>query len=363
MHSQKKFLPQLYPLDKEIRKGKMWFVQFTGVDGRKKKLYGQLNNISTVEGRLKEAEILIKQVLEGGMMQPAHGISNQLIKDLQAVFDLREEGWSKKSKSAFQTHFFAFALWYRNEGCPTMNVLQAARFLNSIKDKGNNNTTRNNYRRTLKSLFRSLNKYYKHRYPENPFADTDFLRQQEKTKEWFRPEQVNLLKKEISKRDPLLLLAVRFMVHCFPRPNEIRQLRVKNIIWETQKLRIESVISKTVFVRHVHIPDSLFVDLLKYKSYPGNYFLFTSSEEPGFDVVGVNNLNNRHREILQSLKIGNGFSFYGWKNTGAVKMLCQDKKNIRYISKCMGHHSLDMTDRYFQSLGVDEMDNIRFPEI
>ncbi|MEJ7827929.1 MAG: hypothetical protein WKF91_07035, partial [Segetibacter sp.] len=48
-------------------------------------------------------------------------------------------------------------------------------------------------------------------------------------------------------------------------------------------------------------------------------------------------------------------TFYSWKNTGAVKMLMMDRKPMRYVSKCMGHHSLDMTDKYFESLGVDEM--------
>lgn len=358
MDSQKKFLPKLYPQSKE--KSKTWFVGYTGKDGLQKKVYGKLNHLETIPERLKEAERLISDILAADLMQPAHGIGNQLIKDLQAVYDIRKPAWSSKSQSAFQTHFYEFAKWYRSEGCPAMDVYQAMKFLNTLTEKGRNSTTRNNYRDKLKSLFGSLKKYYKARYQDNPFAEVDLLAENQKTKEWFRPHQVEQLYEAFAEKDRSLLLAVRIMANCFARPNEIRQLRVCNIIWDTKKLRIESKIGKTSFTRHIPIPDNLFSDLLWYKKFPADFYLFSRNGKP----VSRDNLSKRHKEVLQELQYPKGFTFYGWKNTGAVKMLCQDKKNIRYISKCMGHHSLDMTDRYFQSLGVDETDEvINFPDL
>jgi integrase len=100
------------------------------------------------------------------------------------------------------------------------------------------------------------------------------------------------------------------------------------------------------------------------KKYPEHYYIFTPSGTPGLLHIGRDTLSRRHQRILRQLKYPNGYVFYSWKNTGAVKMLMHDQKNIRYISKCMGHSSLDMTDKYFQSLGVDDMaEQIIFPEL
>jgi integrase len=75
-------------------------------------------------------------------------------------------------------------------------------------------------------------------------------------------------------------------------------------------------------------------------------------------------MSKRHEKIMRKLEYRKGFTFYSWKNTGAVTMLMMGRKPMRYISKMMGHHSLDMTDKYFQSLGVDEMEEaIIFPSL
>ncbi len=361
MTTLKKFLPKLYPVNKEI--SKTWYVCYTGKDGLQKKEYGKLNHLHTIEERIIEGERLIAAIIEKDKMIPAHGIGNQLIKDLQEVFDLRKTGWSLKSVSAFQTHFYTFATWYRLQGCPPMDVRQAMRFLNTIVVDGSNNTTRNNYRNNLKSLFRSLTVFFKQRYSDNCFADTPLLGENRKTKEWFRPGMVEHLLAVFAEVDKQLLLSVKIMFHCFARPNEIRLLKIKNIIWETKKLRIESNFAKTEFVRHITIPDSLYNDLLFLKELPEQYYIFGSTGVPGEIALGRDTLSKRHKSLLTKFKYDKGFTFYGWKNTGAVKMLCQDKRNLRYISKCMGHHSLDMTDNYLESIGVDEMIDLVFPQV
>src|SRR5438093_12852894 len=118
MSSQKKFLPKLYPLERKIEK--TWFVEYTGEDGKKKKLYGKLNHLPTVEERLKEAETLIKTVLDLDIQLPVD--NNQLIKDLSEVYELRKPTWKPASIRAYQTHFYAFARSYRANGCPKMDA-------------------------------------------------------------------------------------------------------------------------------------------------------------------------------------------------------------------------------------------------
>ncbi len=360
MDSQKKILPKLYPGNKEINR--TWYVEYTAKDGRRKKVYGLLNKLPTVQERLAEAQRLQDEIITKDLLMPHNGLANQLLRDLQEVYDLRQPGWSSKTKSAYQTHLFAFAKWYRLQGCPAMDIRQAILFLNFISATGNNNTTRNNYRNNLKSLFASLMKFYRQRYSYNPFADIDKAPETRHTKEWFRPYQVQQLLQVIPKADMQVWLAVKIMYNCFARPNEIRQLRIADIIFDTKKLRIESLVAKTKKIRFVPIPEMLLNELAAFKNLPANYFLFGCEGVPGIVPHGRDTLSKRHKAILQNLNYENGFTFYSWKNTGAVKMLCMDKRNLRYVSKCMGHHNLDMTDKYFESLGVDEMgETIIFP--
>jgi len=362
MSSEKKFLPKLYPVDRVLTK--TWFVQYIGHDGKRLKRYGQLNHLKTINQRLKESDRIIADLLSKDSVMPVISIGNQLMKDLNKVFELRRPGWKDKTFSAYQTHTLAFTNWYISNDQPKMDTMQAMLFLNSITEGGANATTRNNYRANLKSLFGDLQLYYKARYPDNPFAGTKKIRETRKTKEWFRPEQMQKALTYI-KNDKDLLLAVKLMYHCFARPNELRQLKVRDINFETGKLRIESIIAKVSTIRYIPIPQDLLEELKSlYKNAPGHFYIFFDADGDGQSCVSRDNLSKRHKIIMDILQFGPGYTFYSWKNTGAVKMLLQDKRSIRSISKCMGHHSLDMTDRYFQSLGIDEMDDpIIFPAI
>lgn len=362
MDSQKKFLPKLYPGDKNINR--TWFVAYTAKDGRQKKVYGKLNHLATVEERLYEAQLIIQSIYLEDDILPETTIGNQLIIDLEEVFNIRKQGWKPKSQSAYFTHLTQFALWFRGAGCPPFDSLQANKFLNSISDKGRSSTTRNIYRNNLKSLFIDLNRFFKGKYPDNPFMAIRKLPEARKTKEWFRPAHVKQLKEYINDKDPWLWLACRIMYHCFTRPNELRQLTVGDINFDIKKIRVVSSVAKTSRTRFVPIPDILFNDLIFLKQYPANNCIFGYAGTPGMDPVSRDNMSKRHELVMRLLEYPKGFTFYSWKNTGAVKMLIMDKKPMRYVSKCMGHQSMDMTDKYFESLGVDEMgDSILFPEI
>jgi integrase len=360
MNSQKKILPKLYPANKEIKR--VWYIEYLGKDGKRKKVYGRLNKLPTIQQRITEAEFLITQIQAEDLQAPNTGAGNQLLNDLQAVFDMKLPYWKPKTVSAYQTHLYSFARWYRQAGCPAMDARQALLFLNTIS-QGNNNTTRNNYRKNLKGLFNALIRYYKKRYTDNPFKEVDKAPEMARTKEWFRPVIMEKVKTFIAE-DKQVFLAAKILYHCFVRPNEIRLLRCADIIHDTKKIRIESNTAKSKRTRFVPIPESLYNELKPLQALPASLFLFGVNGCPGAAIPGRDNLSKRHKELLKPLQLGKGFTFYSWKNTGAVKMLMQDKKPMRYISKCMGHHSLDMTDKYFESLGVDEMgDTIIFPEM
>jgi len=341
---------------------KTWFVGYYNAEGKRQKVYGKLNDHTTLKARLVEADQIINNLTRLGLANSASNKGNQLIKDLSEILDLRKRGLRKKSISAYQTRIVAFAKWYREEKFPAIDLMMATRFLNSVSDKGRSATTRNNYHRLMKTLFKDLTRFYRDRYSYNPFEDITKLREASRSKEWFRPEQVSHIIELFKVHDPGMLLPIRIMYHCFARPAEISQLRVNDINFDTNKVRIESAVSKTSKIRYVNIPDVLVPHLEFLKQYPEHYFIFTVDNYPGPKRIGRDTLSKRHKAVLKFMKLPKSYTFYSWKNTGAVKMLLMDGQPMKYISKSMGHHSLDMTDIYFQNLGVEEMSKeIIFP--
>ena len=57
---------------------------------------------------------------------------------------------------------------------------------------------------------------------------------------------------------------------------------------------------------------------------------------------------------LRNFDLPIGYSFYSWKNTGAV-MMYKNGIKMKYISLLMGHSSIETTDMYFKSLGIDDV--------
>lgn len=359
MSNQKKFLPVLYPKDRRIEK--TWFILYIGPDGRRKKAYGNLNHIPTKAGREKEAQRIINELSAANALQKGDP-RELLMRDLDAVINLRRAGWDEKTYCTVMGQVTRFATWWRANGRPVMDVMAAQGFLAWIAE-GRSNTTRNIYRRHLKSLFLDLSRCYPDRYRSNPFAATRKLKETGKTKLWFRPFQVKQVTDAIRATGDLqLLLAVRIMHDCFARPNELRRLQAGDFLFESGKLRIGATIAKTGRTRHVPLPPELLQHLQHLHQLPPETYLFTRDGEPGAKPCSRDWLSKKHAAVLQALGYGKGYTFYSWKNTGAVKMMLQDRRPIRYISKCMGHCSLDMTDRYFESLGIDEMaGSITFP--
>lgn len=60
MSNEKKFLPKLYPVSREIKR--TWYVEYTAKDGLRKKIYGNLNNLPTVTQREQEAQHIILSI-------------------------------------------------------------------------------------------------------------------------------------------------------------------------------------------------------------------------------------------------------------------------------------------------------------
>lgn len=360
--------PKLYP--ESLSMDKLWFISFKDHTGKKQKKYGDLSKYNDYDDRLREANKLLEYYTQQWKEHSPKSLNGELIKHLEFVVEVRKQGKKKKTKEAFDTKLHVFCDWYRSSNYPPVDEMMGFNFLKSvsIREEVNSNTTINDYRRQLTTFFRDLIKLK--RVAINPFELTVKLPQQTATNLWFTKEQQVALKKMMFEEgDIQLWLCCLIQFYCFVRPgDEMRFLKLSNIIVDGDqwKFRLQGSSLKTGRHRYVPIPTDLKKLLQKYtEGYKDNVFLFGRKGAPGTIQTGVNYLYNRHRRYMKALDLGAGYSLYSWKNTGAVMMYMNGVK-MKYISLLMGHSSIEITDEYFKSLGIDDvMDEvtIRYPRI
>lgn len=350
----------LYPLDNDM--AKTWFVQYPNpMGGRPLKKYGKLNKIASLDDRLLEADTIINEIKK--TLKPIELKPDLLITHLNQIVEARCVGKKQKTIWGYHSKLRRFFEWYRSQKNRELTVQSGSKFLQWVSQQSTvgSNTTINHYRRDLKSFFNEL---IEHGYISfNPFAVTRKLRETVSTNTWFRPDMQLQLKEMISNKDPQLWIVCMVQFYCFIRPGgEMRSLRIENILRDTSdwRFQIDGSNAKTGRYRFIPIPQPLKELLEPYiNGYPSHYFLFGKNRQPNREQVGANSLYNRHKYFLQLLKLPVGYTFYSWKNTGAVMML-KCGMSFKNVSMLMGHTSIETTDEYFKSLGInDVMEDIR----
>ncbi|HXA02512.1 MAG TPA: tyrosine-type recombinase/integrase [Cytophagaceae bacterium] len=214
--------------------------------------------------------------------------------------------------------------------------------------------TRNNYFSYLRSLFTVLE--LREYIEKNPFIGIgDLPIIHGSTHKPFSDEQIEILKKEIPQRDPILWNFIQFIFYCFLRPAEIAQLKIEFVEWDKNKILIPAKISKNRKDGRVNIPLSMkeILQKMKLKRCAKHLFIFSKEGIPGEIKILDNEMTKRHRKILDELNFSKQHTLYSWKHTGNVKLYYSSNKDIILIMKQNRHHSLDMTYNYLRSLGLE----------
>lgn len=365
---QKIIEPKLYPIGRDLNK--TWYVGYNDLFGKPLKRYGNLLNLKTVEERLQEGERIISEIKKEQLTNSATSLNGELVRYLDVALDARCQGKNEKTKYSYTHKIKKFCEWYRQASCPPINHLMGAAFLTWVprNSNANSNTSINGYRRQLKTIFNDLIEF--EYITVNPFAKTKKLSERTSTKLWFNKIQQKQLKDIIIENgDYQLWVMCMIQFYCFIRPGaEMRNLKIEDIVIfpDRMKIKVQSSSSKTGKERMKPIPAELKDILLPYiEGYEKSFYLFSKNGIPGNTMVGHNFFYKRHSMYMRILELGLGYSLYSWKNTGAVMMYKEGMK-MKYISFLMGHTSIETTDEYFKSLGIDDvMDevNSKYPVI
>ncbi|QJD79583.1 tyrosine-type recombinase/integrase [Spirosoma rhododendri] len=150
-----------------------------------------------------------------------------------------------------------------------------------------------------------------------------------------------------------LLTFNRWLYYTLMRPHEeLRLLRVRDV--RTHMIYVTGESAKTNDGGFVNIPLPLeeLIQQQRIREYPGHYYVFTTSGEPGPVCVGPKFFYRRHQQVIEKLgMVGSGHDMYSWKHTGAIA-LWNATKDIELIRQQARHTDIKQTIEYLRDLGV-----------
>lgn len=259
---------------------------------------------------------------------------------------------SGKYKSVLNT----FADFLKTKGLTSIKpqdftAIHAQQYQDHLIKKGLAAITINNYRDKMGWFFKQAIK--RELIVKNPWIMDNLPETQSFRNIAFSKADQTVLESALLQDFAGLYLFTRFIYHCFLRPKELRQLKVSNIDFQNQCVIVPGEIGKNRKTQTVPIPSRLFDSIVHYKEMSPNLYLFSGNYTPGISKLAENTPYNHHRKVLESLGLYPGdYTLYSWKHTGAVRAL-QAGVNIKLLQRLLRHSSLEETDTYLKSLGLN----------
>lgn len=347
-----------------------------------KKCYGDINKYRSIEERLAECGKLYKQI-ENTQQIPANqgsrkpGITSHELFYTDVIYQVTQHLENEKaflrpaSYRKYSGYIKNITRWLQAQSMAKMPVgaftnEHAVKFLQSVKGEMLlSNNSYNGHLSYFKSIFARFIEV--DIIKKNPFAGIKSFPKQSVPPLYFQRNQIEILKCEISKRDPELWFFVQFIYYCFIRPGELRQLKIEDIIFESGQIYIPGSVSKNKRGQYVLIPTVLLKELLN-KNYHmvrcKNYYIFGKDGMPGDHKLATNEMKTRHQDILKSLEFSTRHKLYSWKHTGAI-MFAKAGGSLKDLQLQLRHHSLDQVDAYLKGMGVHESNFVKnkFPKL
>lgn len=321
--------------------------------GKRVQKYGRINAYNTVTERLIEAKKLAETIEENLREQKRKAVAKSVfIADLEGAMEQRAKGLRHKSVTTYDSKVKAFVEFLTNKAIVTPHRNDVSAFFASIRDK--HPSTYNTYKETLSSLAMQLVKGGK--LYENIFSHIEKLKCEKQPKMFFTESQIARLKRVLLQPEyKLLWVACQMQYYTFLRSNELRQLKVGDLILEESQILVRAEIAKNKKREFVVMPkqlSNLLSEWVKHKS--DIDFVLTT---PNKGQLSRDALYKEFKKVLLSLNMDTKkHSFYSWKHTGA-RAWVKSGGSMYGLMRQMRHHSLDQTQQYLRKLGILEFED------
>ena len=232
----------------------------------------------------------------------------------------------------------------------------ATLFLDYLLEKGREGTTVNNYRRTLKMIFKGIES--SKNLSNKAFIDTKKVPEHVTPRGYFLSHHKEFIKNYLLEHDPKMWDVCKFLYWlCIRTGNELLNVKIKDIDFSLGQLVVNSKIAKNNRTEFVKIPPQYLDELqVLVNGYSTNYYLFGKNGIPSPELVTVDYWSKRFSLRLKQMKFnkeGKKISLYSFKNTWCVDAYKKGYR-IKEIMYHLRHKNIYTTDKYLNSLGLHD---------
>lgn len=363
-----------YTLPK-LHTGKNWYVDFTCYDPAEQKMKRKkymLDGISKITDRRKMAADIISSVtnrLRSGWNPWAELSNSRQYAKITAVMDmyikylkkLRDSDSIKENTyQDYMKRYRVLQEYMQNHATPIVYIYQfnlsfISDFLDYIlMDRDSSARTRNNYKVWLSSLCSWL--IQKQYMDANPCERIKALKEEPKRREALTSTDLRKLKNYLEQHNRHYLLVCRMEYYTFIRPEELTNIRLKDISLKEQKVFVGGDISKNRRDGMVGLNDELvklMIDLDVF-SHDGDCYLFSTGFMPGRKKITTKVLRNYFYKVRDALHLSNSYMFYSLKDSGIRDLA--NSAGIVVARDQARHADVSTTNKYLKgsSLTVHE---------
>lgn len=364
-----------YTLPK-LHTGKNWYVDFMCFDPAEQKMKRKkymLDGVSKTTERRKMAAEIISTVttrLRSGwnpwielsnsrQYAKVNAVINIYIKYLSKLRDT--DSIKENTYLDYNKRLRVLQEYMQNHAMPIMYIYQfnlsyISDFLDYILiDRDSSARTRNNYKVWLSSFCNWL--VEKQYLDTNPCERIKALKEEPKRREALSQTDLRKLKNYLEQHNRHYLLVCRMEYYTFIRPEELTNIRLKDINLKEQKVFVGGDISKNRRDGMVGLNDELvrlMIDLDVFK-HDGDCYLFSTGFMPGRKKITTKVLRNYFYKVRAALHWPDTYMFYSLKDSG-IRDLANTAGIV--VARDQARHSdVSTTNKYLKgsSLTVHEV--------
>lgn len=381
---------------------KNWFVEYSLRDpytGAMKRFreYSGFSKLYSAEERYKHAERIIQELsgkIASGWspfdQQKSTYVDNILMnnvaqrwgnerdgvvnirKHLSDFLELKKVSVSKKSFQTYQSKMRIFCEWSEHNKVDQLHVSRVTTghiqdFLRDIvTENGLSRLTMQKYAQILHSFFDYLMKDVGCIEVNPVIAIPKLGKVVDEAAKPIPDDDRRLLMSAMRKYDRQLWIVCLLQYYCAIRPGECRLLKVGDLDFNSETIRVPKDVSKNREGETVVMPAQLVRQLRKegYAEAERGLYLFSASGTPGDRPLGKNYFRNHFNLLRDKLGLSQDYKLYSFKYTGGVALVNAGIDTWE-LQRHFRHKSIDTTEHYIRKNFAVKSDKIKnhFPDI
>lgn len=341
---------------------KSWYVDFFSLDpatGKMRRKKYMLDSINKVTERRKRAQEMIESILKllrSGWSPWVNVEDSRGYTLLEDAFEKYEKSLEKlpklKTRQSYSSRLNVLREYIMSRVIPPKYVYQYnASFVSDFLDwlyldRDVTGRTRNNYRGWCSSL---ATYFIEREYiSTNPVIKIKVVPEDAKKRQPLTAEMLQSLRNYLRAKNPVFLLACMMEYYTMIRPEELSNLRIKDICIMEQSVFVAAEYSKNKRDGKVGLNDELIklmLDIELFK-WPGDYYIFGDKLRHCTKKASSEIFRREWKKVRSALKWPAEYQFYSLKDSGIRDLA--NAKGIVIARDQARHTDVSTTNRYLQ---------------